>query len=256
MDGNGIETDIAYDQDYRVTDIDVEGDASVLSLDYRYNEASNITAMLDNLSVDNQHFGYDALSRLTFASGHYGEIDYTYDGVGNRQARTIDQDSEHTEEGYAYESGSHRLQQVTTTDSDGTRTRTFDHDANGNTIADASPDRQLQMAFNARNRMETVYKDGEAAGEYEYNALGQRVAKTARYRGRLHAHFDRGKNNVVPTEAEGSRSGNARSNNNRPQNGPRNNPTRTADGLHRHYDNKPASLEQHHRHPSISVKIH
>ncbi|MEX2327213.1 MAG: hypothetical protein WD558_05750, partial [Pseudomonadales bacterium] len=190
--GNGLATDIDYDQDYRITNIDVVDMNEILSLTYEYNDVSNITRMLDNLGVNSQGFDYDELNRLTFASGNYGEIDYTYDGVGNRQSRTITTETDTTDEAYTYEAGSHRLQSVSTTDADSTSTRGFDHDANGNTTLDVSPERELELIVNARNRLAQVRKDGNVVGEYEYNALGQRVAKTSRYRGRLHAHFDQG----------------------------------------------------------------
>ncbi|MDZ7684929.1 MAG: hypothetical protein U5O39_07855 [Gammaproteobacteria bacterium] len=44
--GNGLETDIDYDRDYRITDIDVADRGAIMSLTYQYNDVSNITAML------------------------------------------------------------------------------------------------------------------------------------------------------------------------------------------------------------------
>ena len=170
LHGNGLTTSIDYDQDYRVTDIEVADtdedlDATdldkIMSLTYGYNHVSNITQILDNLGINSQGFEYDALNRLTGASGNYfgqsSDIDYTYDGVGNRLSRTITRDDRQVVESYDYEEDSHRLIAVNTTDSEGTETRSFTHDANGNTTRDTSAGRDLDMVINARNRL---------AGEY------------------------------------------------------------------------------------------
>ncbi|MEX2489655.1 MAG: DUF6531 domain-containing protein, partial [Pseudomonadales bacterium] len=207
--GNGLTTDINYDQDYRITDIDVADMDEIMSLTYRYNDVSNITRILDNLGISDQDLQYDALDRLTFASGHYGDIDYTYDGVGNRLSRSIDKDGKTASEAYEYESNSHRITRVTTTNDEGTDTRQFQHDNNGNIVEDSSGKRQLEMIVNARNRLEGIVRDGERVGTYEYNALGQRVAKTSRYRGRLHAHFDQ-RNKPASTNDSGNGKGNHR----------------------------------------------
>ncbi|MBD3646936.1 MAG: RHS repeat protein, partial [Pseudomonadales bacterium] len=225
--GNGLDTDIDYNRDYRITDIDVQDMDEIMSLTYQYSDVSNITRILDNLGANDQQFGYDALNRLTHAEGNYGNIDYSYDSVGNRQTRTIEQDGERTEESYVYEAGSHRIDRVTTTDNDGIETRQFRHDDNGNIVEDISGERSIEMIVNARNRLQAIIKDGEQVGEYEYNALGQRVAKTSRYRGRLHAHFDNGNNNVVLSDSEGPQNGKVK-NNDEGANGSR----RNADGLH------------------------
>ena len=184
---NGLTTSIDYDEDYRVTDIEVadtdEDLDAIMSLTYGYNDVSNITRILDNLGINSQRFAYDALNRLTAASGNYGAIAYTYDGVGNRLSRTITTDADEQQQAYQYESGSHRLTAVTTTDAEGTDARTFTHDANGNSVSDANGDRDLELVINARNRLAAMYKDGKQVGEYTYNALGQRVAKTSTYRG-------------------------------------------------------------------------
>jgi RHS repeat-associated protein len=242
--GNGLETDIAYDRDYRVTDIDVGDQESIVSLDYQYNDASNITAMLDNLGLNSQEFGYDELNRLTSASGNYGEIGYRYDGVGNRLNRTITTDEQQSSEDYQYQPISHRLTGVTTSDSDGSSTRELSHDNNGNTISDLSPARQLEMIVNARNRLKEVWKDGEQVGAYQYNALGQRVSKTSVTRGRLHAQFDSGNKDETPasdsaSNDKGHGKGNDKGSDKGKDNGQSDHQVPASDdNLHSHYDNK------------------
>ena len=80
--GNGISRTRQYDSDYRVENIT---DGSVLSRSYAYNAVNNISAITDSIDPNlTQFFSYDDLDRLIFATGDYGELNYTYDGVGNR----------------------------------------------------------------------------------------------------------------------------------------------------------------------------
>ena len=87
--GNGLTVALAYDQDYRLTGRSVSG--SVQDLAYGYDAADSITLLTDNLNTGHtQSFVYDALRRLTDATGLYGDIDYAYDAVGNRTSRIVD----------------------------------------------------------------------------------------------------------------------------------------------------------------------
>lgn len=196
VNGNGLKTSIGYDHDYRVTTINISEDAvdSIVDRAYVYDDVSNITSIVDGSVTDNtQLFEYDELNRLQLASGDYGLIDYEYDAAGNRLSRGIDDDGELADEAYVYEPGSHRLASVTRTTSEGTDERQLSYDANGNLITDDDSERSRSLSINARNRLESVSDDGKVKGEYLYNALGQRVAKFHKYRGRIHAHFRNGK---------------------------------------------------------------
>ncbi|MBT4160597.1 MAG: RHS repeat protein [Gammaproteobacteria bacterium] len=192
--GNNLETSISYDQDFRVTSINVqvspENTNAIMTRSYGYDAASNILSILDGIGTDSQIFQYDQLNRLSGASGEYGDIDYNYDAVGNRLTRTIEKDGDGEHEAYTYQSQSHRLNSVTTTSSDSVETRTLTQDAAGNTVTDSSNDQSITMQVNAANRLTSVSNEGTVQGAYQYNALGQRVAKQYTYRGRIHAHFD------------------------------------------------------------------
>jgi YD repeat-containing protein len=88
--------------------------------------ASIISAIADNLdSGRSQSFGYDALNRLTDASGVYGNIGYTYDRTGNRLTRN---DAQGTDT-YEYISVSNQHDTMT-----GSETIYFNHDLHGNLI--------------------------------------------------------------------------------------------------------------------------
>lgn len=89
--GNSIERTHSYDLDYRLESLT---DTGVLERNYAWNSVNNITAITDGLNIDgSQLFNYDALDRLSFAIGGYGERSFTYDAVGNRQSIQRNDDS-------------------------------------------------------------------------------------------------------------------------------------------------------------------
>lgn len=103
--GNGIARTRTYDLDYRIQGMD---DAGVLSRNYAIDAVDNITAITDGISpAVSQLFTYDALDRLDFATGNYGDKSYTYDGIGNRLSLTTEQGGSTSTDNYNYASGSH-----------------------------------------------------------------------------------------------------------------------------------------------------
>lgn len=176
--GNGLTVTYGYDQDYRLTDIDTGGGvAAVQDLTLGYDGRDNITAITDNLDpARDQGFGYDALSRLTSASGPYGDIAYTYDPVGNRETRDVTVGAVTTSEAYSYALDSNRLLSV---DVGGTP-RTLTHGASGNVTADdrgADPD--LGFDYDLDDRLVQVNRGGLPLKQYVHNGAGERVVKQA-----------------------------------------------------------------------------
>ena len=83
--GNGVTESRSFDQDYRLTTLTDTGAGALQSLTYSYDAADNVSKIADGVTAaHSQTFGYDALNRLTAATGGYGAIAYTYDSVGNR----------------------------------------------------------------------------------------------------------------------------------------------------------------------------
>ena len=113
-----------------------------------------------------QSFNYDSLSRLTSASSTAnGQDNYSYDSLGNRLSR-----SGYLNETYDIDPLSNRLLSVNR----GEQQRSFSYDANGNVISDTGFDSNVvNYVYNDDNRM---VQAGNST--YQYNALGQRVAKT------------------------------------------------------------------------------
>ena len=160
--GNGLVHTMAYDQDFRVTDIDA---GAVQDKTYSWNTVNNLTGITDNDTAgDSQTFGYDDLDRLETDDGPYGDIDYTYDANGNRLSRVWDTQTDTL----TIHATSNRLNTSTGT--------TISHDGAGNQL---NAHGNHTFEYNARNRMD-VYKVGTTTNaEFEHNAFGQRVLKTS-----------------------------------------------------------------------------
>ncbi len=187
--GNGSSLSINRDQKTRITDIRVMNRAAndaIYDVGFIYDSASNITAINDALvSSNSQRFDYDNSYRLVKAKGHYGEMTYAYDGVGNRlsreqtKSRTAGSAPISTFETYAYAEDSNRLLSVVSVGNDGlVNNRYLDYDAVGNIVDDVKTDSSKSLLYGARNRLEKVDlgEDGKAVF-YSYNAKGQRVSK-------------------------------------------------------------------------------
>jgi len=181
--GNGISQTLSFDLDYRITGIDTSGLTSVLNLGYGYDNSNNIE-ILDNLddSARNQDFQYDKENRLTQAVGSYGQLDYEYDGAGNRTKKTIADGSTIVED-YTYSNTSNQLNRVDIDDGSTQTVRTLNYDDNGNLIQDDRPTGETyEMGYNDANRYNVALKNSALPprAEYFYNALGQRTTKVAR----------------------------------------------------------------------------
>lgn len=151
--GNGSVAVRAFDQDFRMTDLQVttSGSAGQLDRDYLYNAVHNITSISNVIDTSRtQTFDYDVLYRLTDATGIYGTYEFEYDEVGNRTVQTIDSTQVLN---YTYFPTSNRLSTV----NDAGDLRVFTYDAAGNIILDdrgSGPD--ITFEYNDRNRLVEV----------------------------------------------------------------------------------------------------
>ncbi|WP_435103622.1 RHS repeat-associated core domain-containing protein [Arhodomonas sp. AD133] len=157
--GNGLTLTRGYDQDYQLTELTIPG---VMDRTYTYDPTGNITRIG---AANAQSFDYDALDRLTDATGRYGELDYAYDGVHNRTKRIVDGEVET----YMIDPTSNRLTRI----DDGTAVA-IEHDANGNIIRRGND----RYRYNVENRLVEVTRDGERLATYGYDGQGRRTRKT------------------------------------------------------------------------------
>ena len=153
--GNGLAGTISYDNQYRVTGITAAG---VMNLNYpTYDNNGNIQNIQDMLSpAKNRSFTYDSLDRLGTATGAWGSLGWTYDGVGNRQTENANT--------YTYAPNTNKL-----TNANGI---SFGYDNNGNTTTQSS----RVYTYNQNQRLIQV-ADGAMTAGYTYNGNGQRVKK-------------------------------------------------------------------------------
>ncbi|MCR9279055.1 MAG: hypothetical protein NXH85_13880 [Pseudomonadaceae bacterium] len=199
--GNGLTATLTYDNDYRLTGI---ATPTIFDRTIAYDGVSNITAITDNIdSARSQTFVYDALDRLTDATGVYGDIDYGYDAVGNRTSRSIVDGTDTLTETYAYGTSDNRLTSVSRTDNGVASTRTLGYTAGGNTSSDVRHDGTSRtLSYNNRNRLTSVDDGTGNLGVYTLNALGQRVVKVEDG-STTHYHYDRDGQLIAESDDQG-----------------------------------------------------
>jgi RHS repeat-associated protein len=155
--GNSLAGSISYDNQYRITGITA---GAAMSLSYpTYDANGNITAINNVLdATKNKSFSYDTLDRLSTAtaSGIWGSLSWTYDGVGNRQTENST--------AYSYTPNTNKLNTVGGT--------SYGFDSNGNTTSQAA----RQYTYNQNQRLIQVV-DGAMTATYTYDGNGQRVKK-------------------------------------------------------------------------------
>lgn len=187
--GNGSKNIISRDLNHRVTGIKVVDSAAndqLYNVGVVYDLAGNIGAIADAVApYKSQSFTYDDSYRLIRAKGQYGEINYAYDGVGNRlnrellHANTADSIPTRTLESYTYAQDSNRLLSVARAGDDGVvKHRHLNYDSVGNIVDDTKYTYGNSLEYGVANRLEKVEIGAEGKrAVYTYNAKGQRVSK-------------------------------------------------------------------------------
>jgi len=200
--GNGLVRNVTYDQDYQITGIV----SAAMERSYSYDLANNIQSITDLLDPSRtETFQYDALSRLTQATGTYGSINYDYDGVGNRTNRSQTHGGSLINEAYTYATDSNRLTRVQVDDNGAVSERNLNYTLAGNISEDQTPEHQLDLIYNQQNRLEEVHKNGIPLAMYIHNALGQRVIKVATNpEANRHFHYDQSGQLIAESAPDGS----------------------------------------------------
>ncbi|MHB9068390.1 MAG: RHS repeat-associated core domain-containing protein [Pirellulaceae bacterium] len=159
--GNGTATEYSYDAASQLVSLVHRlPDSSVSSrFDYTYDALGRRTSVttLDGTTT----FGYDAIGQLTSVALPDGRvIQYEYDAAGNRQA-VIDN-------GVRTDYTTNELNQYTQIG-----LRALDYDADGNLIVDGT---EATYRYDDENRL-LASDDGTTNVQYEYDALGMRIAR-------------------------------------------------------------------------------
>lgn len=193
--GNGLIHSRIYDQDYRLSNIQVGG---VLSRSYGYDPVNNITSIVNALNnSENQIFSYDDINRLISAAGDYGTFGYSYDKVGNRLTQTRNGATDI----YTYATASNQLQLIAHTAGN----RSFEYDGAGNQTQRTSDTNIAQtFTYNQANRLTSVNANSSLVATYSYNPFGQKVAKVLSNGNKEFYHYDESGQLIAVTDGAGS----------------------------------------------------
>jgi len=195
---NGVTTDHSIDERNRLTGIVTPG---LMNIGIGYDYASNVETWTDYLSPGkSRSFGYDDLDRLTsaIAAGMWGSLSFTYDELGNRTGRTLNDETTN----YNCDESTNRLSSLSgveggvftydevgrlATEKRGAVGEIFsdgfesgDTSAWGSTLSGgpAAEVTTLVFTFNAGDQLTRVERDGQTLGDYTFDGDGLRVSKT------------------------------------------------------------------------------
>ncbi|MEM7133202.1 MAG: RHS repeat-associated core domain-containing protein [Chloroflexota bacterium] len=173
---NGVVRDYGYDSRLRMETLRSTAGSTILQdLSYTFDDNSNIIAIGDHRTTktdqndQTQQYQYDALYRLTNATGTYGQIDYAYDSLGNMTRKTS------TAADARLNIGDMRYGE----NGAGPRALTAagiisqQYDANGN----LSNKDDARFTWDYRDQLRSV-GDGEMVSTYIYDSNGQRTHQT------------------------------------------------------------------------------
>ncbi|WP_108813218.1 RHS repeat-associated core domain-containing protein [Loktanella sp. Alg231-35] len=195
--GDGGTLTATHDSSYRLTGLlDVRSGTTLRDETYSWTNRDNLGAVTDNLTpAQNETFGYSPREFLSSADGAWGELDWLYDGVGNRTQQMSFAGGSTTTDTYTYPTTSNRLDQIAFS-AGGTRTLTYD--AAGNVTFDNRNGPGYGYNYDAANRMSSFAINGVIQAEYDYNALGQQVIRRLTQAGQtIHSIHDRDGNRIA-----------------------------------------------------------
>jgi RHS repeat-associated protein len=166
--GNGQVIARSYDADYRLTDLS----SPAFTLHMARDAMGDITAIGNAAGANpaTETYSYDPLYRLTQVTdaGSSTPESVTYNPTGDRLSKSGSGLATGT---YSYNLNTHQL--VAT----GNAARTVD--ADGNTTAISQAGTTYGFGYNDRNRMAVAQLGGSTVASYTYDALGERIGKTA-----------------------------------------------------------------------------
>lgn len=158
--GNGLSSSWSFDLADRPATTTVPG---IVDLSFAYDGVGNVTQVTDLVRPSStKGYGYDALNRLTQATGPWNSLSYSYDANGNRLSRQNGTTATYTYQG-------NRLDTVT----DG-GVAAYQYDPAGNTTGDGT----RTLVYNQEQRLTRVLEGSEVKGEYTYDGKGRRAIKT------------------------------------------------------------------------------
>ncbi|MDH5783039.1 MAG: hypothetical protein OEZ35_05180 [Candidatus Bathyarchaeota archaeon] len=174
--GNGVRTTYTYDIRHRPTNIVTvdpnQDNQTMLLLNYTYDNVSNVKQIANGRRTPSgawtettETYDYDWLNRLISAQGNFGDLEYSYDAVGNR----INKTENGVTTTYQYDT----CNRLTSHQSESANA-TFTYDNMGNLKTKTVNSDTWQYVYNKEYRLTEVVK-GQLLGVYSYDANGRRV---------------------------------------------------------------------------------
>lgn len=168
--GNGLKTKFNYSEVNKLQSIKTLNNGELIDrASYTRDEGGNITDINRLTAANTVRYGYNGFGQLIHEqkgvdTATQSDISYNYDAVGNRLAYN----NGTRQSSYVYGPQANRLDEI--------NRKTLSYDVRGNLVSDRKGKRSF--AYDVTNRMTAFYKNDELKASYEYNAFGQRVAKT------------------------------------------------------------------------------
>ena len=158
--GNDLSQQVTYDTDGRMTQYTLSKvDQTLSSTDLAYDLNNNIDQISHGLSPEtDQQFAYDALDRLTQASGVYGSMSYTYDPVGNRLNKQVEHSAVSLIKTYLYATDSNQLLTISGFEGEEERYQTLSYTQAGHTASKQLDQHQMHFEYNQANRLKAVWE--------------------------------------------------------------------------------------------------
>ena len=137
------------------------------------NEArDNLTSITDlQTAANNQTFTYTPRESLATATGPYGAMTFTYDGVGNRVTYKLGAATD----SYTYPGASNRLGTIALAAGG---SRAFTDDAAGNVTLDNRTGGGYGYTYNSAGRLSEFRVNGVLQASYKYDALGRQAIRS------------------------------------------------------------------------------
>ena len=194
--GDGATQTRTYDNSYRLTGItDIKGAISLRNMTYGYETRDNLTAVTDTLlPANSETYAYTPRESLTSATGPYGQMAFTYDGVGNRVTYGVNPGAGLVTDTYAYPATSNRLSTISL---GAGGNRAFTYDAAGNVTFDDRTGGGYGYTYDAAGRMATFSINGILQANYKYDFAGRQVVRELSGGAVIHSVFDADGNRIA-----------------------------------------------------------
>ena len=176
--GDGYLQTRTYDSSYRLTRLqDTKSGSPVLrDVSMGYSLVDNLTSITDaQTAANNETFGYTPREHLSTATGPFGALAYTYDGVDNRVTQVATPPSSASQtDSYTYPATKNRLTSVAL---GAGGSRVFTYDAAGNVTLDNRSGTNYAYAYDSAGRMVSFSIGAVLQAEYVYNHRGQQAVR-------------------------------------------------------------------------------